>query len=129
MHVDLTSTSVQDQQAVVQRALDLGGRHHDAGQRGDEGHVVLADPEEETAVQSPHGGPRITRGCPPVRRKTGKTRFHLDLAPSPGSDQQEEVERLLADGATRVDIGQGAVPWAVLADPDGNELCVLPSGT
>ena len=38
---------------------------------------------------------------------------------------QAEVERLLAIGATRVDIGQGDVPWVVLADPDGNELCVL----
>jgi hypothetical protein len=42
-----------------------------------------------------------------------------------GCDQQEEVERLLGLGATRVDIGQGQVSWVVLADPEGNEFCVL----
>ena len=41
--------------------------------------------------------------------------------------QQAEVERLPSLGATRIDIGQGDVSWVVLADPDGNELCVLPS--
>ncbi|MGL4745842.1 MAG: VOC family protein [Dermatophilaceae bacterium] len=43
-----------------------------------------------------------------------------------GADQRGEVERLLALGATRTDIGQGAAPWTVLADPDGTEFCVLP---
>ncbi|HEX5879212.1 MAG TPA: VOC family protein [Actinomycetota bacterium] len=45
MHFDLTSTSLDDQQATVERALSLGGRHIDVGQRPEEGHVVLADPE------------------------------------------------------------------------------------
>lgn len=45
MHFDLTSTSVEDQNRIVARALELGGRHADVGQRGDEGHVVLADSE------------------------------------------------------------------------------------
>jgi predicted enzyme related to lactoylglutathione lyase len=45
MHFDLTSTSPADQQRTVARALELGGRHIDVGQRPDEGHVVLADPE------------------------------------------------------------------------------------
>jgi predicted enzyme related to lactoylglutathione lyase len=45
IHFDLTSTSVEDQQAIVQRVLDLGGRHIDVGQLPDEGHIVLADPE------------------------------------------------------------------------------------
>ena len=44
-----------------------------------------------------------------------------------GSDQPTEVERLVALGATAIDIGQGDVPWVVLADPDGNEFCVWPS--
>jgi predicted enzyme related to lactoylglutathione lyase len=57
--------------------------------------------------------------------KTGKNRVHLDLATESLADQQAEVERLIALGATRVDIGQGDVPWVVLADPDGNEFCVL----
>lgn len=45
MHVDLTSSSVEDQRRTVDLALDLGAHHLDVGQRGDEGHVVLADPE------------------------------------------------------------------------------------
>ncbi len=64
-------------------------------------------------------------GGPPVREKTGKNRLHLDLAPPPDGDQQAEVERLVALGATRLDIGQGEVSWVVMADPDGNEFCVL----
>jgi hypothetical protein len=45
MHFDLTSSSAEDQQRTVDQALELGARHFDVGQRGDEGHVVLADPE------------------------------------------------------------------------------------
>jgi predicted enzyme related to lactoylglutathione lyase len=174
MHFDLTSTSLQEQQETVARALGLGGRHYDVGQRGDEGHVVLADPEdnefcviepgnrfladcgfigalssdgsqacgyfwsealgwplvwdqdEETAIRSPHGGPKITWGGPPLQPKTGKERWHLDLAPADG-DQLAEVDRLLTLGATRVDIGQGDVSRVVLADPDGHEFCVWSS--
>jgi hypothetical protein len=58
--------------------------------------------------------------------KTGKNRLHLDLAGGP--DRAAEVERLLALGAVRADIGQGDVPWDVLADPEGNEFCVLRPG-
>lgn len=54
--------------------------------------------------------------------KTTKNRLHLDVRPD---DQHEEVERLIGLGAARVDIGQGEVPWVVLADPEGNEFCVL----
>ncbi len=55
--------------------------------------------------------------------KSAKNRLHLDFRPD---DHDAEVERLLAHGATRVDIGQGDdVPWVVLADPEGNEFCVL----
>jgi catechol 2,3-dioxygenase-like lactoylglutathione lyase family enzyme len=57
-------------------------------------------------------------------RKAVKNRVHLDVTPT-GCDQEEEVERLLGLGATRVDIGQGQVSWVVLADPEGNEFCVL----
>jgi hypothetical protein len=45
MHFDLTSTSIEDQWRTVARSLGLGARHIDIGQRQDEGHVVLADPE------------------------------------------------------------------------------------
>jgi glyoxalase superfamily protein len=50
-------------------------------------------------------------------------RLHLDL--SGGPRQAEEVDRLLGLGARRVDIGQGDVPWVVLADPEGNPCCVM----
>ena len=55
--------------------------------------------------------------------KTSKNRLHIDLNPS---DQRAEVQRLLSLGATRIDIGQGDdVEWVVMADPEGNEFCVL----
>jgi len=54
-----------------------------------------------------------------------KNRIHLDLASPSAAGQAATVARLLASGATRVDVGQGDVPWVVLADPEGNELCVL----
>jgi hypothetical protein len=44
-----------------------------------------------------------------------------------GSSHAAEVERLIGLGARRADVGQGEVPWAVLADPEGNEFCVLRS--
>lgn len=57
--------------------------------------------------------------------KTSKNRVHLDLATTSAEHQAAEVKRLLGLGAVRADIGQGQVPWAVLADPEGNEFCVL----
>ena len=54
--------------------------------------------------------------------KMGKSRLHLDFRPD---DQDAEVARLVAHGAKRVDIGQGEQSWVVLADPEGNEFCVL----
>jgi hypothetical protein len=56
--------------------------------------------------------------------KTAKSRLHLDFRPD---DQDAEVARLMAHGAKRVDIGQGNQSWVVLADPEGNEFCVLAS--
>jgi len=57
--------------------------------------------------------------------KRGKTPIHFDLCPT-DRDQDEEVERLIALGARRADIGQGDVRWVVLADPAGHEFCVMP---
>jgi len=54
--------------------------------------------------------------------KSVKNRIHFDLAPT---DQAAEVERVLGLGATKVDIGQGEPTWVVLADPEGNEFCIL----
>ena len=59
--------------------------------------------------------------------KVAKNRLHADLRPPNGSDQPTELQRLLDLGDTRVDIGQGDVPWHVLADPEGNEFCLLRS--
>lgn len=59
---------------------------------------------------------------PVADQKRAKNRLHLDFRPV---DQHAEVERLLALGATRIDVGQGEVSWVVLADPEGNEFCVL----
>ncbi len=55
-------------------------------------------------------------------------RVHLDLRPYAGDDQAAEVARLRTLGATDADVGQGDVPWACLADPEGNEFCVLTPG-
>ncbi|MEU4575323.1 VOC family protein [Nonomuraea sp. NPDC023979] len=91
------------------------------------GWPLVWDQDEETAIRSPHGGPKIAWGGPPVEEKHGKCRPHFDLTPADG-DQRAEVDRLLSLGAQRVDLGQGDVPWVVMADPDGNEFCVLPAG-
>jgi catechol 2,3-dioxygenase-like lactoylglutathione lyase family enzyme/predicted enzyme related to lactoylglutathione lyase len=170
IHFDLTSSSAEQQEQTVARALELGGRHIDIGQGPDAEHAVMADPDgnefcvlpagnrfladcgflgalscdgsqavgyfwskalgwplvwdqdEETAIRSPHGGPKVTWGGPPVAPKLGKNRLHFDLAPD--ADPQAELDRLLALGATRLDIGQGDVDRTVLADPDGNEFCL-----
>ncbi|MFK3735889.1 VOC family protein [Streptomyces sp. NPDC088090] len=57
--------------------------------------------------------------------KTVKNRVHLDLATTSPAHQAELVARLKALGATLADVGQGDVPWTVMADPEGNEFCVL----
>lgn len=56
---------------------------------------------------------------------TMSNRCHLDLAPYPHDDQDAEVARLRALGATDLDVGQGDVPWHCLSDPEGNQFCVL----
>jgi hypothetical protein len=173
IHLDLTTTSIDDQTQTVTRLVALGARQIDVGQGPDDDHVVLADPEgnefciieptnnflagcgrlgsitcdgsraagyfwsealgwplvwdqdEETAIRAPDGtGPFITWG-PPLPPKTTKNRLHLDIAPPAGGDQNSEVDRLVSLGASRIDIGQGDVDGVVMADPDGNEFCVL----
>jgi hypothetical protein len=56
--------------------------------------------------------------------KTIKNRLHLDVNPT-DTEQDDEVRRLLDLGARRADVGQGDESWVVLADPEGNEFCVL----
>ena len=81
------------------------------------GAVEIADPGGS--------GPSVTF-VPASGPKTGKNRLHIDVNPI-GCEQDEEVERLVGLGARRVDIGQGQPSWVVLADPEGNEFCVLQS--
>jgi len=83
-------------------------------------------------VTDDHAVLRSARGVGPYLEflrtpgvKTVKNRVHLDLRPYPGDDQAAEVARLRALGAADIDVGQGDVPWTVLADPEGNEFCVL----
>ncbi|MFK3983389.1 VOC family protein [Micromonospora sp. NPDC050397] len=61
----------------------------------------------------------------PEPKTTTKNRVHLDLASASATHRAELVARLQALGATPADVGQGRVPWTVLADPEGNEFCVL----
>jgi len=84
--------------------------------------VSLAPPG--TYDESGASGPTIDV-LPVTEHKSVKNRLHLDLR-AEGTTQAEEVDRLLALGATRADVGQGQdVSWVVLADPEGNEFCVL----
>ena len=61
---------------------------------------------------------------PCSEKKAGKNRVHLDLRPD---NQEAEIQRLEKLGAARIDIGQQDVAWVVMADPEGNEFCVLRS--
>ena len=83
--------------------------------------VAFAEPNE-IGIEPPDDLCPALVFVPVPESKAGKNRVHLDLDPD---DQAAEVERLLALGASRVDIGQGDVSWVVMADPEGNEFCVL----
>jgi catechol 2,3-dioxygenase-like lactoylglutathione lyase family enzyme len=85
------------------------------------GWPLVWDENEETAVQSPLGGTKVSWGGPPVEPKDGRNRQRLDLATD--GDLGAEVERLVALGATRLRDLDGGVE---LADPDGNEFTVSP---
>jgi predicted enzyme related to lactoylglutathione lyase len=87
------------------------------------GWVVLDDSVHEFEIRpSEDQLPGIMFGLVTEAKQT-KNRLHLDFRPD---DQEAEVAKFLAAGATRVDIGQGDdVPWVVLADPEGNEFCIL----
>ncbi|MFK0177111.1 VOC family protein [Streptomyces xanthochromogenes] len=171
-HFDLTSASPEAQRHTVARALELGGEHIDVGQRPEEGHVVLADPEgnefcvieagnkfladtgligalacdgtqevgyfwsealgwplvwdqdQETAIQSPDGGTKITWGGPPVAPKTGTNKLFFELTLPAGTDGEAEVARLMALGASRTNSLEGDGSTVLLRDPDGNEFSV-----
>ncbi len=87
------------------------------------GYEITLDNADEVAVENPGDAsvlPLLFVRVPD--EKAVKNRVHLDLAPD---DQSAEVARLKALGAREVDIGQRDVSWVVMADPEGNEFCVL----
>jgi len=99
---------------------------------------VAYEAADEVVLVPPHAL-EPTRDIPPTERgpglifvpvpegKTLKNRLHIDLAPSLDAGQEAEVRRLEALGASRADVGQDPdrVSWVVMADPEGNEFCVL----
>ncbi len=87
---------------------------------------VIVD-RDETGVSLAAPGTRMPTLdiCKVPEGKAVKNRLHLDLR-ADGCSTAEELDRLLGLGATRADVGQGTdVSWVVLADPDGNEFCLL----
>ncbi|MCX4529584.1 MULTISPECIES: VOC family protein [unclassified Streptomyces] len=89
------------------------------------GWAVVNDAQDEYEIRAePDRLPGLLF-VPVPEPKTSKDRLHLDFRPD---DQEAEVRRLLALGARHADVGQGAeATWVVLADPEGNEFCVLSS--
>ena len=87
--------------------------------------IVHEAPDEVEIRRHPDEMPGVLF-TPVPEAKTVKNRLHIDLRPD---DQEAELERLVNMGARPVDIGQKAVGWVVLADPEGNEFCVLAART
>jgi hypothetical protein len=83
---------------------------------------------DPVAEEDWHRQPQGLVFVPVPEGKTVKNRLHLDLAPHTSQDRDAEIERLLSLGAKRIDVGQdNEVTWTVMADPEGNEFCVLSS--
>ncbi|GAB3108171.1 hypothetical protein GCM10027055_04710 [Janibacter alkaliphilus] len=101
--------------------------------------IVYEDEHEVAVAADPDAEERVIEDLPtwlaqrpalvfvPVPEAKGvKNRLHIDLAPHTSQERVAEIAALLERGATRVDVGQSAdVTWDVLADPEGNEFCVL----
>ncbi|MEU1485519.1 VOC family protein [Streptomyces sp. NPDC005752] len=81
---------------------------------------LVWDQDQETAIQSPDGGTKITWGGPPVAPKAGTNRLHFELALPAGTDRDTEVGRLVSLGATLTGEGEGGK--VLMLDPDGNEF-------
>jgi len=174
LHLDISGGSRQAE--VVQRALDLGARHLDIGQR-DVPWVVLADPEgnpfcvmEErpeystsgpiaalpldsadpardaafwaelsgwqqvssampAALRHPSGRGVLLELClePQPKDAGTKNRLHLDLRLESDDDPEAVVARVVELGGRELDPDWGELPWRVVTDPSGNELCLLPA--
>ena len=173
LHLDLSSASADQQMATLDRALDLGAKRVDIGQRNVPW-FVLADPggnefcvldprpeyattgavaaivataadpaalaafwsaasgwpvgragEDYAALRDPRGRGPWLEFIPTAHPHEVKNRVHLDVAPPVDGAVAAEVARLSALGARTLDIGQGDVPWQVMADPEDNEFCIL----
>ncbi|MGH3398520.1 MAG: VOC family protein [Streptosporangiaceae bacterium] len=84
--------------------------------------ILFEDDDEVIVGADEYALPRLCF-VPVPEGKAVKNRLHIDLNPD---DRDAEVERLLALGAARADVGQGPeATWVTLADPEGNEFCVL----
>ncbi|WP_109505869.1 VOC family protein [Nocardioides speluncae] len=86
---------------------------------------ILSEREREIVIGPDETSPVGICFMPSPDQKRTKNRIHLDLTTG-AHDREEEIQRILGLGATRVDIGQtGEESWLVLADPEGNEFCVV----
>ena len=89
------------------------------------GWTVLSGRENQIVIGTDQNAPAGMCCMPAADPKTVRNRVHLDLTSS-AADRDQEIDRLLALGARRAGIGQaGAESWTVLADPQGNEFCVV----
>lgn len=86
---------------------------------------ILSEREREVVIGPDETSPVGICFMPVTDRKAVKNRVHLDLT-SAAEDREAEIERVLALGARRADVGQtGEESWTVLTDPEGNEFCVV----
>ncbi|MDQ1747403.1 MAG: hypothetical protein QOD07_1666 [Frankiaceae bacterium] len=86
---------------------------------------VLEEEDDIVSIGPPGGAPPGIDVCRVPEAKTSKNRLHLDLR-ADGTDRAAELARLLGLGARPVDVGQPPdASWVVLADPEGNEFCLL----
>jgi predicted enzyme related to lactoylglutathione lyase len=86
---------------------------------------ILSERDREIVIGVDEASPVGICFMPASGNKTVKNRLHLDLTAG-ADDRDSEIERILGLGARRVDIGQtGAESWIVLADPEGNEFCIV----
>jgi catechol 2,3-dioxygenase-like lactoylglutathione lyase family enzyme len=83
------------------------------------GWPLVWDENEETAIQSPRGGTKITWGGPPLMPRLGRDRIRFELALPIGGNRAAEIDRLIGLGATALDAA------GLMADPDGNEFRVV----
>ena len=89
------------------------------------GWEIVEESEEGVSIAPTDGSWPVIDFLPVRDSKVHKNRLHLDLR-ADGSRTSEELDRLLALGASTVDVGQPSeATWVVLADPEGNEFCLL----